>query len=111
MYTVQGHVREQLPAPLLRVPRLVRFSWVDFPANHDVSAMTGDDWNAAVFRFAPGWQLLHKSKAAGIQEKNNFIADLALLAFTSSHIHPCTPTSDMPAGRGVVSHSHHQPIQ
>ena len=40
MCTVQGHVREQLLAPLLRVPRLVRFSWFDFPANHDVSAMT-----------------------------------------------------------------------
>jgi hypothetical protein len=51
MYTVQGHVREQLPAPLLRVPRLVRFSCFDFPANNDVWAVTGDDWKAAIFVF------------------------------------------------------------
>ena len=36
-HRVKGHVREQLPAPLLRVPRLVRFSCFGFPANNDVS--------------------------------------------------------------------------
>ena len=51
-------------------PRRVRFSGFGFPASHDVSAVTGDDWKRrhGICQFASGRQSSHKSKA-GEQEK------------------------------------------